>query len=251
MKTKHLIIALLIGATLVLSACANLVQSPVSAASDEAQSAKRQAPLQFMNHVQMGMTEQDVYVEIEGGMVRRIHAEEAAAFGDAPLYTTAVAVPHDPFGLDPSLNDPFAKGEAMGVTMDEWLAASGSGTYTVFGEQTELELTFDNLVPNGVYTLWCATISVPPAYRIVDIACGNPYGTDNTVIADAQGHAHVRLMTTTMPDATDTYLPAVAMAYHSDGMTYGEYPGDFGLNSHVQILAFVPAPADAAWQVVD
>jgi hypothetical protein len=30
------------------------------------------------------------------------------------------------------------------------------------------------------------------------------------------------------------------MAYHSDGQTYGAYPGDFGKNSHVQLAAMIP-----------
>jgi hypothetical protein len=128
------------------------------------------------------------------------------------------------------------------------LAATGSGAYTVLGDKTELDLSFEKLVPNGVYTLWRATISAPPSFRIVDIACGSPYGTDNTFVADEQGNAQVQLLTTTMPDAGEGYMPVVAIAYHSDGKTYGEYPGAFGLNSHVQILAFVPAPGDPAWQ---
>jgi hypothetical protein len=260
MEVKHFVITLLIGATFVLNACAGSIEAPVAAAPAQAEAesgspvelqAEKRAPLQFVNHIQMGLAEQDVFVETEDGTVRRILAEEAEQYADAPLYATPVLVPHDPFGLDASLMEPFAKGEVLGFSMGEWLQATGSGSYTVYGEKTELELSFENLVPDGVYTLWCATISTPPAYRIVDIACGNPYGLDNTVIADSDGNAEVRLWTTTMPDASETYMPVVAMAYHSDGLTYGEYPGDFGLNSHVQIMAFVPAPADAAWEAIE
>jgi hypothetical protein len=248
-RTHSAMAALLIIAAFVLSACAGAVQPQVVAAPNVVE--KQQAPLQFFTHVQLGMAEQDVFVETEEGTVRRIVADEAEQYADAPVYGTAIAVAHDPFGLKPELMNGFEKGEDLGVSMGEWLASTGSGTYTVAGEKTELDLSFENLVPNGVYTLWCVTITAPPSFRIVDIACGNPYGTENTVIADAQGGAQARLMTTTMPDAAEGYMPAVVMAYHSDGKTYGEFPGDFGLNSHVQIIAFVPAPGDAAWQAVE
>jgi hypothetical protein len=243
MNIKRLLI--LVVGLFVLSACAYSIPVLVSAPQPGPQ---KQAPLVFFNHVQLGMAEQDVFVEIENGLVRRINASEAEAYQDAPTFGTAIAVKHDPFGLEPELMDPFAKGVDLGFTMGEWLAGNGSGTYTVYGEKTELDLSFEKLVPNGVYTLWCVTITAPPSFRIVDIACGNPYGTENTVIADADGNAQVRLTTTTMPDAGEGFLPAVVLAYHSDGNVYDEFPGDFGLNSHVQILAFVPGPDDAAWQ---
>ena len=40
----------------------------------------------------------------------------------------------------------------------------------------------------------------------------------------------------------------IAIAYHSDGQTYGFSPGEFGHNSHVQLFAVVPAPDDVAWE---
>jgi hypothetical protein len=43
----------------------------------------------------------------------------------------------------------------------------------------------------------------------------------------------------------------VAVAYHSDGMTYDEYPGQFGLNSHVQIFAPIPPAGDDAWMSME
>jgi hypothetical protein len=246
MNTKRTIILLI--SLFVLSACAYSIQPLVVSAPPAG--AKQQAALQFVNHVQLGMVEQDVYIETEDGQVRRMMADEAEAYADAATFGTAAAVKHDPFVLEPELLEPTEKGIDLGFSMGEWLAATGSGTYTVSGRETELNLAFEKLVPSGVYTLWCATISVPPSYRIVDIACGNPYGTDNTFIADAQGNAQITLTTSTMPDAGEGYMPVVALAYHSDGNVYGEFPGDFGLNSHVQILAFVPAPGDPAWTTI-
>jgi hypothetical protein len=35
-------------------------------------------------------------------------------------------------------------------------------------------------------------------------------------------------------------MAGLAIAYHSDGNTYGAEPGDFGLNSHVQMFLGLP-----------
>jgi hypothetical protein len=248
MNRKLFALALPVVGALVLSACTTVIDPQLAAASN---TEKMQVPLQFMSHVQMGMAEADVYVETEDGSVHRITADEVEQFADAPVFGTAVTVHHDPFGLDPASMQPFEQGIDLGFTLGEWLAAAGTGTYTVSGEQTVLDLSLEKLVPNGVYTLWCSMVSVPPAFHVVDIACGNPYGTDNMFVADDTGSAQVRLNTTTMPDAAEDYLSVIALAYHSDGQTYGEYPGDFGLNSHVQIMALVPPPDDPAWQVLE
>ena len=134
--------------------------------------------------------------------------------------------------------------------MGEWLAGTGSGTYTVDGEQAEIEVQFENLVPNGVYTLWCAHINAPPNFTIVDEPCGAQDGSQNTIVADEQGQATFNLTLDKLPDTNEETTRAIAAAYHSDGQTHGFYPGRFGYDSHVQILAFIPAPDDTAWQTI-
>ena len=66
-------------------------------------------------------------------------------------------------------------------------------------------------------------------------------------MADSAGDLHVRLTTTALPDAREDLAPLVALAYHSDGNTYGEYPGAFGRNAHVQLFGMLPAPDGDAW----
>ena len=196
------------------------------------------------------MPESDAYVETEDGMVRRLLAEEVEAYLDAPIFTAETMVEHDPFALKAELLEPRAKGVELGMTMGEYLSATGGGTYTVVGDQAELDLSFEGLVPEGVYTLWCSTVSVPPNFHIVNVPCGSPYGGENEVVADSAGNLHVNLITTALPDAREDLVPLVALAYHSDGNTYGEYPGSFGMNTHVQLMGMLPAPDDAAWQPI-
>jgi hypothetical protein len=50
-----------------------------------------------------------------------------------------------------------------------------------------------------------------------------------------------------LADTTGTSMQVIAAAYHSDGKSYGTLPGDFGLNSHVQLAAVIPSPDSEAW----
>ncbi len=236
MSYKSILLAVMaIFATAILSACTGVV-----AAKPETET----FALQAITHVAMGLPEQDVFIEREAGsgqVVRIIQGEEAEA-ADMPVYAAAAMVEHDLFGTSDAPVGPFAKGEELGMTMGEWLAASGQGTYSVTGDRAKIDLTFENLVPNGVYSVWCSRVSFPPNVEIVDKACGTEDGSQNTFIADAEGNAHFELELATLPASSPETSSVIAMAYHSDGQTYGAYPGDFGLNSHVQIAAMIPVP---------
>ncbi|MDX1523787.1 MAG: hypothetical protein R3264_19325, partial [Anaerolineae bacterium] len=184
-------------------------------------------------------------------LVQRITTENSDLFLDAPVYGSQEKVEHDPFQLFDNPIGPYAKGADLGFTMEAWLAGTGRGTYTVGSQQAEIDLTFENLVPNGVYTIWCAHIFAPPEFQIVDEPCGNADGSQNTVVTDGAGNAEFNLTLKPLPDTSDKVTRVIAAAYHSDGKTYGSYPGDFGLNSHVQILAIIPSPEDTAWRTVE
>ncbi|MDQ4077631.1 MAG: hypothetical protein M3220_15465, partial [Chloroflexota bacterium] len=107
--------------------------------------------LEFINHLQGGMIEQDIYVESEtdrNQVVRIASQEELTEETLAKMaYSTAEMQEHNLFGLGERPLGPFAKGQALGFTMEEWFAASGSGTYTITGEQAHLDIAFENLVP--------------------------------------------------------------------------------------------------------
>jgi hypothetical protein len=128
------------------------------------------------------------------------------------------------------------------MTLGEWLSAGGEGTYTVIGDRAEIDMTYENLVPNGIYTVWCVRTTFPPNIQVVDKVCGAADGSQNGFVADAQGNGRFQLELAALPASSAETVSVIAIAYHSDGQTYGEYPGDFGYNSHVQVAAIIPVP---------
>lgn len=197
---------------------------------------------QFVNHIQAGLVEQDVYVANEDGTVNRITGDSPISTWYQPVYGTADAVHHDPFGLSEDAVAPQEQGAELGFTMGEWLSATGTGTYTVSGDVASLSFEASNLVADGVYTVWCAHMTMPEDVQIVDIPCGNEDGSENVVTADADGSVEFALenmpaLAPVTDNPSEFYV--IALAYHSDGQTYGANPGDFGLNSHVQIFAMI------------
>ena len=216
--------------------------------SHSASAASATTNLQFVNHIQAGLPEQDVFVErndINLDQVMRVEGKDAAdaSNGSKVLYASAAPTAHDPFKLGSSPLGPFPKGARLGITLQQWLAANGSGTYVVNGSSSELHLAFQKLVANGVYTVWCSRLTFPPKANVVDTACGAPDGSQNVIKTDAQGLAVFNLALPTLPESSKETASVIALAYHSDGKTYGAKPGDFGLNSHLHIFALMPVPA--------
>ncbi len=209
--------------------------------------------IKFVNHMQAGMPEQDVFIETnetKKGQVMRpdVNDSKKAENLAKTAYATATATAHDPFSLGKKPLGPFAKGKSLDFTLGEWLAAAGSGTYTATEGSAEMILSFQKLVPNGTYTAWCSRITFPPNARIVDKPCGASDGSENRFKADANGNGAFSLKLKPLEKSTKETASALAIAYHSDGRTYGSYPGVFGLNSHVQLFFMIPeaaAPAPA------
>lgn len=194
----------------------------------------------FVNHILAGMAEADVYMATDDGMVMRVPGDAPIASIGQPLYAAAEAQEHDPFALGDNPLGPFEMGAELGITLGDWLKAEGHGSYTLDGDMAQIELTLHNLVPNGVYTAWCSIVTVPPEHTITDTACGVGDGSDNMFVADDNGDVAFSVTTPALPPTTDASMSMVALAYHSDGNTYGAHPGDFGLNSHVHVFAVIP-----------
>ncbi len=224
----------------------------LGACGAEEPAVKKQLELEFVSHITAELPEQDVFVaKTEGGSdVYRIDGSAIADFKEAPVYAAREAIEHDPFVLGEEPFGPFPKGAFLGFTLEEWLAGTGHGTYTIQEDQAELDITFENLVPHGVYTVWCPIIHLPPDFKIIDEPCGAKDGSENIFVTNAQGKARFHLHLHPLPDSTDQVLRMVAIAYHSDGKTYGAVPGDFGLNTHVQIFFGLPPVESEAWQTV-
>jgi hypothetical protein len=199
--------------------------------------------IQFINHIQAGFAEQDVFVErndIAPDQVARLEVNDAPDPSNLAkiLFASAAATPHDPFKVGPTPRGPFAKGAPLGFTVQQWLAATGSGTYKVNAGQSEMKFAFQKLVPNGTYTLWCSRLTLSPNVTSEDI----PDGSQFVFKADAQGNASFTLKLKALPDSTRETATVISVVYHSDGQTYGASQGDFGRNSHVQFFFMFPAP---------
>ncbi len=205
--------------------------------------------LQFANHIKANLPEQDVFIQSlsNPNQVVRVEGDQAkeATISAKTVYAASSAVEHDPFKLGDNPLGPFPKGKSLGFTLEEWLGAQGSGTYMVDGDSAQLDLTFQKLVPNGVYTVWCSRLTFPPNPSVVDRPCGLADGSENVLTADADGAGSFKLGMKPLEESTTETASLIALAYHSDGKTYGEKPGDFGLNSHVHIFAMIPI-AEAA-----
>ena len=159
------------------------------------------------------------------------------------LYVAATAVPHDIFKKGTNPVGPIAKGKSLGLTLKQWSAATGGGTYIVSGNTAELKLSFSKLVPNATYTLWCSRLTFPPNVNVSDKPCGAGDGSQNSFKSDKSGNGSVVISTTPLELSTKTTVSLIALMYQSDGVAHGAIPGDFGLNSHMQMTFIFLPPA--------
>jgi WD40 repeat protein len=189
-------------------------------------------------NIQMGMPIQHVYVEDDEGMIiRPITLDENIL--DLPLFNSTETISDTlvpPFDVGP-----FPKGDPLGFTMREWISASGHGTYVLKDGRAQVDLEFHNLVPSGVYTLWCVKFNNDPFEILEEIACGLPDGSENNILVDEHGYGTISLEMDAFPLSTQDAVYELAVAYHSDGQTYGNHPGEYGKNLHAHmIFDFLP-----------
>jgi hypothetical protein len=199
--------------------------------------------LKFVFHLDAGMAEQDVFVEKSAGQIHRVTAADTNMA--APLYAATGAVHHNPFNA--ATNGPYDKGSDLSLTLGKWLAASGQGTYECQGDVSSISIAFDNLVPDGLYTMWHFFMPMPanqPFGGTIDVPYGSRDGSQAAFSADAAGAAEFQQTTDGCLQLSGTQTMAgLAIAYHSDGEVHGGHPGDFSLNSHVQLFTMLPKSA--------
>lgn len=202
--------------------------------------------LQFMNHLQMQFAEQDVYIERAAGsaQVYRVTAQDKNL--SAMLFAAADPIKHNPF--DAKDLGPYKKGRALGITLGQWLASTGSGTYACTSGQGQINVTFKKLVPNGVYTMWYFFMALPPQQPFtgtLDLPVGARDGAQNTFKANAAGNAAYKLSFKPCLDLSGQQVSSgLAIAWHSDGKTYMADPGPFGSVSHVQLFLLLPKASE-------
>ena len=210
-------------------------------ASETAYDGPVEIELTFVDHIGAEMTEQDVFVRRDGqpGVWRATPGDRDLG---APVFTSAEPVPHDPF--DPMAVGPYPVGQDLGMTLGDWLGAEGHGSYSCVDGEGEIDITFTGLVPDGVYTMWNFYMASPPTDPFIgtyDLPFGNRDGSESVFQADASGNAHFeRSMAPCLQLSGEHLMAGLAIAWHSDGETYGALPGDFGYNSHAHLFVGLP-----------
>ncbi len=195
--------------------------------------------LTFKSHLQKNLVEQSVQVEREtgSGQVYRVTPVDQHRYLNSPVYGTDEIVALAP--SDHGAVGPYQIGKALGFTLGDWLAATGTARYRCDGDDGKVEATFDKLVPNGVYTMWYVMAPRPPLepFKVLPMPLGARDATQNSFGANAKGH--VKFAVTFSPclqlsgRQVDTFL---AIVWHSDGKTYGASPGPFSKMAHIQIF---------------
>ena len=199
--------------------------------------------LTFVNHIQAELVEQHVFVEREpgSGTLYRVSPSEVHRYMDTPVYAAGESVQNAPF--DHGEVGPYARGPALGFTLGQWLAGTGTATYECEDDVGVVKARFDNLVPDGIYTMWYAFVPRPPLDPFVglDIPLGARDGTDSLFTADSKGHADYQAVFSPCLQMSGRQLDAMlAIAWHSDGQTYGAHPGPLSTVSHVQMFVGFP-----------
>ncbi|MGI9354474.1 MAG: hypothetical protein ACR2PF_04840 [Rhizobiaceae bacterium] len=200
--------------------------------------------LTFVDHIKAEMIEQDVFVDkLSDGTVFRVTKENAGDFSDAQVYRTAAPVEHAP--MDATKIGPYPAGAQLNFTLGEWLSASGTASLTCSDGKGTLSAEFQNLVPNGVYTMWNFFAGQQLAkFHTYDLPVGAPDGSEAAFTADEKGHAIYEVsFEPCLQGTTPQLMAGLAIAYHSDGKTHGYEPGPMGNKSHVQLFTAIP-PAD-------
>lgn len=203
---------------------------------------KENMSLNFVFHIDENMAEQDVFYEKEPGSGEVWRPTAATRVMSAPLYAPATPVEHN--FLDTTDTGPYPKGTPLGITLGEWFGAKGEGNYACEGGKGQLDLTFTGLVPDGVYTLWHDFMVWPPTDPFIgtyDLPFGARDGSENVITADAEGNARFDMAFAPCLQLSGEHLLSdLALAWHSDGKTYGPLPGEFSTKTHVQIYVTLP-----------
>lgn len=214
--------------------------APVAAADP-----KEEMTFTFLFHIDEGLAEQDVFYERVPGSGDVFRPTAATRDMDAPLYAPAEAVPHAP--LQTENIGPWPRGKSLGITLGEWFAAKGEGSYVCEDGTGHVDIRFTGLVPNGLYTMWHDFAIWPPTVPFIgfyDTPFGARDGSENAFTADPDGRSHfVRTITPCLQLSGEQLISELAIAWHSDGKTYGYTPGEFSTDTHVHL--YVPLPTRA------
>lgn len=187
---------------------------------------------------QMKIPVSDVHIPVGDGMVMRATSLDDN-FINLPLYTAKDAVPFDM--IEPPYDaGPYEQGEPLGFTMAEWMTATGRGNYVMTESEILLDMEFENLVPNGVYTTWCIRMNLPLDTPTIK-PCGSSDGTKNWFVSSEAGTGEIEVvLNQKFEPSTKDIRSMIAVVYHSDEATHGPSPGEMGKNAHMQLVYEFP-----------
>lgn len=196
----------------------------------------------FKRHIDDDLAEQDVFIEREPGSGQVFRPTKGDRDLSLPLYAAATPLEHQPF--DETANGPWPKGRPLGLSLGEWLDAKGDARYSCKDGAGQLSVEFTGLVSGGVYTMWHFFMASPPTDPFIgtyDLPLGSRDGKQSTFTADQDGKASFEADFKPCLQLTGEHLFAgLAIAWHSDGQTYGALPGEFATDSHVQLYVGLP-----------
>ncbi|NIA69953.1 hypothetical protein HBA54_15220 [Pelagibius litoralis] len=241
MHLKHLLITTC--AAMALGAGAAMADSSVSQPITQiAYDAPVNVSLSFKRHVDDNLAEQDVFIEREAGSGKVYRPTKGDQDLKLPLYAAARQLDHNPF--DETAEGPWPKGRPLGLTLGEWLNAKGEARYSCQDGAGTLTADFSGLIPDGVYTMWHFFMASPPTDPFIgtyDLPLGTRDGSQSVFAADKAGVARFEATFKPCLQLTGEHLAAgLAIAWHSDGKTYGVVPGAFATYSHVHLYAGLP-----------
>lgn len=229
--------------------------------------------IQFVHYTQLGIAEQDVFVEpynwlddlpsdfiyplrahdvndyipalleprsILAPHVVRVEPRDAQSpsYLAKSLFASETVIPHDPEKFGPNPLGPFWKGDELGFTLRQWLAAQGSGVYVLNGKNAELTLAFQKLVPQAQYVLQCIREPANAEFDGVETDCPHWSSLRSRIQTDADGNASLRLQIPALPESNRETTTVLQLVYTRGA---GDWDG-YGWNEHVQLVFEVFTP---------
>ncbi len=125
-------------------------------------------------------------------------------------------------------------GVPEGIEPEDWNAAVVDA-YAVEGMDglTTVGILASGLVPEGVYTVWW----VNDMMDMDNMSMGPAAGPDAVFVADEEGFGYFVFQV-----PSDNDYQTLVLAYHADGQTYGESPGEMGVTTFSHAMGGFPGP---------
>jgi hypothetical protein len=126
-----------------------------------------------------------------------------------------------------------ANGEPLGLTLGQWISATGTVTLSPQPDRTEkIDVGLRGLKPGARYSLFENHFGKGSTW----FTPLDGSGKANSFKADSRGAATIHLVA---PEAL-THDNAVLVVFHSDGIAHGEERGHVGIDAHHQLIARIP-----------